>query len=124
MCMIDDADYCSVYRSKDIKAARKEHKCTECGRVIRIGESYLYTFLVYDGVAEHYDVCQHCHVATDWLNRNCHGFLFHGVYEDIAQHTEGVFALGLRRLLYGMSRQWKRRGILMPLPKAPSAVLD
>ena len=126
MCMIDqsDGDMLSVYRQQRIKAARKAHKCNECRSEIQIGEPYLYAFAVYERkFAEHYYVCHHCMVATDWLNQNCGGFLHHGVYEDIEEHVNelGGLQLGLRRLLEGMRRKWRyKSGRPMPISIAPA----
>ena len=138
MCMIDEADgdMLSVYRQQRIKAARKVHKCNECSSEIQIGEPYLYAFAVYfhpfsvhshDKFAEHYYICQHCGVATDWLNQNCGGFLHNGVYEDIEEHVNelGGLQLGLRRLLEGMRRKWRyKSGRPMPISIAPANYLE
>ena len=121
MCMVDgNDDVCEIWRTKRIKAARKEHKCSECYRQIRLTEPYLYVFYIYDGHPENFHICQHCEVATAWLCHNCGGFLVQGVFEDIEQHCEGGFPLGLHRLRWGMANKWERKGALMPLPKYPA----
>lgn len=127
MCMIELADgACSVY-NKRIRKARKEYRCSECGRDIHAKETYLNTFMVYDGNADTARTCEHCVVACDWLVEHCNGFLFHSVSEDIEEHIEamryeGDFAEAryLARIYVGMRRQWqsfKNKDQLLPVPK-------
>lgn len=49
----------SVFKEKFVKA-RKEYKCCECGKDISIGETYEYTFGVWEGVASSYHTCEKC----------------------------------------------------------------
>lgn len=131
MCMWDGGeDSPQVYRSK-VQRTRKQRKCSECGRPIEIGESYQNVFMVYDGDASTWIMCQHCLVAAQWLADNCGGYLLDGVWQDIHEHIVEyshpqyrAIRRGLRRLEIGSGRLWMRfdRTGLMELPRAPAVV--
>jgi hypothetical protein len=120
MCRVDDAEPCSVYDAHVVKAARKAHRCSECGRTIERGESYLYWFGVYDGMADYGHVCQHCQIGREWLDKNCGGHVFGQVTEEVHEHAQEYRALALPLLRYTVAarRKWKRFGsdALMPIP--------
>jgi hypothetical protein len=59
MCFID-LEPCKVWEERDRKA-RKEHECTECRRIIRIGEVYTVHFSVFDGNATTGKLCGDCY---------------------------------------------------------------
>ena len=119
MCMIEDCDeQYTVYRQQVLKA-KKQHKCTECKRVIERGETYRRTAGLYDGEWTIGKVCAHCKTATDWLKANCGGYLDHSVLEDMEQHFEEYSRMDLARVVVGMRRSWKRirsDGLMRPLP--------
>lgn len=63
-CDIDDrAIMLSVTRPK----ARKQHKCTECKRIIAKGEQYLCEKTLYVGTIETWKTCQDCESIRDNL---------------------------------------------------------
>ncbi len=110
MCMIDDCDTPTVYRESWQKA-KKAYRCEECRRAIEAGEAYRRTFMVQDGNPGTYFTCRHCQSACVWLSRNCNGYLFSAVLEDIDEHVleaHGACRIGLMRLGLGMRRQWRR----------------
>jgi hypothetical protein len=118
MCMIDDESSWKIFRDAT-RRARKEHRCDECHRVIRVGEPYYWATGLsyeYDGW-ETYSTCQHCRAATEWLLTACHGYLFTMVLEDLLEHwhespTYRSWTLG--RLIVGMRRRWSDGD--MPVP--------
>jgi hypothetical protein len=121
MCMIEGAERGEVY-SERMQRARKPYRCGECGRGIAIGETYRYAFSVYEGHADTYRTCGHCTVMQDWLSRNCNGWVFGAVCDDINEHRAEYPALGrpLGRLVVGHRRGWRAmRGGLMPIPTLP-----
>lgn len=126
MCMIDDGDPCQIYHARDVRAARKTHRCDECGREIAIGESYRHAFGVYDGYPFDCHTCDRCTIAQRWLVNNCGGFVHEAVREDIEEHVREYPALGfgLSRLVIGMRRKWVRfdRAELMPVPQMPDSI--
>ena len=123
MCMIESGERYDVYHSRNPKA-RKRHKCSECSRVIEVGETYRVTEGLYDGVWSMNKVCAHCSVPASWLAENCGGYMDGGVYEDIAEHVDEYRRMDLARLAVGMRNHWKRirREGQMPIPKLPAPI--
>lgn len=119
-----DYDPPELYEEVVVRSARKEHRCSECGRTIETGESYLYVFGVWQGSPNQYKVCRHCNVAKCWLVAECGGFLFEGIEEDIHGHAQeygSTTSAALYRIVVGMRRKWRRRdGGMMPLPGLPA----
>ena len=63
---------------KTVKAARKEHRCDECGGVVAVGESYLNATWKIDGDLGSAKVCRRCEydrfrVAEHELAEGCRG---------------------------------------------------
>lgn len=116
MCMIDDGDR-AEFSHTSIHKARKEHKCGECFRVITKGELYQRVAGVWEG---HYMVnktCINCVDGQEWLWKQCGGWLYEGIAEDLEEHWSGeaIRSMQLGRLIVGMRRKWRRRdGSLMP----------
>lgn len=79
MCEYDDGEYCQVWNEQQRKA-RKEHKCSCCGRIIRAGEKYLVHFSVYDGDATSNKMCSECERDRDTFAKAHHGFLLAPYY--------------------------------------------
>jgi predicted RNA-binding Zn-ribbon protein involved in translation (DUF1610 family) len=59
----EDLDTPSIYREKT-PVARKEHICTECGRIILPGERYRYVFGIWEK-PEVYKRCMDCQSICD-----------------------------------------------------------
>lgn len=121
MCMIDGCDDMYYPFRQEMRKARNDYKCYECGRVIEMGEQYLYSTGLAYGQWDSYRTCAHCKWAADWLSLTCGGWLFGGVLEDLEEHwTENYLlrsqALGRRIIL--MRRRWKdkKTGQLIPVP--------
>ncbi|RLI66868.1 MAG: hypothetical protein DRO67_00400 [Candidatus Asgardarchaeum californiense] len=53
-------DHCESLSNKFVKA-RKEHKCTECRRVIAIGEEYFREVTSYENSISTYKTCEDCY---------------------------------------------------------------
>lgn len=114
--MIEDAER-AEFHSERIHSARKEHKCYECGRIIRVGEKYEYTAAKWDGDIHFIKTCSHCKAAKQWLVKQCGGYVWGGVKEDLREHMSYAW-LKVGRLVVGMRRQWEKRGHgLMPIPE-------
>lgn len=123
MCRIDGAAPAQVYREKIVKA-REPHRCGECLRGIGIGETYRYVFMIYDGYADSYCTCQHCCAAQDWLARECGGYIFSQVAEELEEHAFDypTITMPLRKLIAGIKRQWRWfNGEMMGVPPVPPA---
>lgn len=118
MCMIDDADP-SDFTSERWHRAKKPHACADCRRTIEPGERYRYCALRYKGQIEAHHTCLGCTAAEDWLRRECGGWLFGAVEEDLADHLEhGPWSADEERqpirpsrparLVVAMRRKWRR----------------
>lgn len=119
MCMIDDGEMAEFMAERDIKAARKEHRCDECRRTIRVGEPYRSMRGKYDGRFYVVNHCAHCNVAAEWLMVACKGYLFNAVLEDLREHwefSESMRSDQLRVLIDGMAAGW--HGGTDPIPDA------
>lgn len=120
MCMIEDCDDYSIVWSKKKHRASKAWTCDECGRTIAAGEHYeRFQGLSCDKYWWTCRTCAHCLVAREWLNRECGGFVYAGVREDLEDHwSDGPLMRvpSLGRLIVGMRRRWRdREGNLMRL---------
>src|SRR5690348_15578203 len=119
MCSIDDAEPLVSYE-KWHSIARKPHTCSECRREIAKGERYLTAkgLMPGDGWWKTKQ-CAHCEVGADWLLKECGGWSFDMVREDIHEHAQDYRKAGLWRLTAGMRRKWQRfdGAGLMPIPK-------
>lgn len=122
MCRIDDGDMPTVHRQRQ-RRARVAHACCECRRPIEPGETYRYTFMVFDGDPSSFALCDRCQVAADWLARNCGGYCFGEVADEMREraHEAPDYALPFLRVVAGMRRQWRssERSGLLPVPTPP-----
>lgn len=117
MCMIGD-DFATMLTEAQ-RLARKDHYCGECRRVIGKGERYTYETALFDGYVSTYKTCPHCVVARGWLLKQCGGWCWEMIKEDIGEHVRDKYK-GLARVYVGMRRKWKTvRGGLMPVPAMP-----
>lgn len=110
MCRVDDADPWTMFRD-GIRTARKEWRCGECGRTIRVGESYHFATGLLDGEWPQMRQCLHCHHAAEWLSVMCHGWIYGDVCSDLAEHWDelprrGAGRRALARLTSGIKRRW------------------
>jgi hypothetical protein len=128
MCAIDDGERFE-FCAHEIRTSRKPRRCGECGRAIRPGETYENARGKYENEFSTYITCAHCLRARRWLIRECNGWLYSGVYEDLFEHWnyEGIRTGELLRLIVGMRRKWQRfdgAGLLAVPEVAERAVPD
>ncbi|HNC59759.1 MAG TPA: hypothetical protein PLP33_30335 [Leptospiraceae bacterium] len=116
-----DTEYFKLER-EETRKARKAHRCSECYRQILPGETYNWFTGYIDGGFDVYKTCQHCQVAKEWLNKQCSGYNFTEVQEDITQHFYNGHGITVGRIAVGMRRKWEKfnSSELMPLPKMPN----
>lgn len=119
MCMYEGSDPATLLHSRAQKA-RKEHKCSECHRSIMPGEKYLAERFVFEGSASSLKVCRHCQVVRDWLTKECGGYVYEGLAEDIHEHAQESYGIGVKMLAVGIWKKWQRKdGKLWPIPSCP-----
>ena len=120
MCMADDGEYGRFSTHKDRKA-RKDHRCNECGRVIKRGETYRYFSGEHDGSIYTSKMCAHCQSAASLLQKECDGYLLEAVEEDLSEHIHELlpWSMAAARFVIAMRRQWQRfdKAGLMPVPR-------
>lgn len=119
MCMIEGADGDYVWLGDTHPTAKKRHRCEECSRWIEPGETYWRNATICEGDFCAFKMCAHCEAAAGWLQKECHGFLFGGVLEDLQEHLwepRPIFSWRLKFITELMSRQWQRHGQLVPVP--------
>jgi hypothetical protein len=119
MCMIDDGDGPCTVLAESTPLARIAHRCAECERAIRPGETYLRERLLFEGSVSHNKTCAHCRVARDWLQGECGGWVYGAVEEDVREHAQSGYPWAVKRLAVGMQRMWSGKRGLMPLPMLP-----
>lgn len=95
--------------------ARVEHRCDDCGRTIRPGETYRRAAGMDGSTAWTWKECAHCEVLVSWLYR------IDEVWGE--GHNEETFiewepaTLNELRLKANWGRRWTRRdGSLVPVP--------
>ena len=98
-----DYDPPTIY-SASIRKARKEHRCDECGHLIRFGHKYVNVFGVWEGCASTFKTCEGCCDLRMWVKNNVPCFCWaHGnMLDDAASAVDEAFsrapaeAVGLR----------------------------
>jgi hypothetical protein len=119
MCRIDDDDGYLQELDTSTPKARKEHRCGECRRTISPGETYERYTGIWDGAFAVYKTCAHCQQARAWLFRECNGWIFTEVPDELEEHWRDEPELRswkLARLIVGMRRQWEHKGARMEVP--------
>jgi hypothetical protein len=87
-----DGDAPSVFSSRMIKAARKQHTCEECRARIKPGEPYEYTFGVWDGTANNFHICPLCVELRQWatISVPCFCFIFGELHQNVRDMVDAV----------------------------------
>ena len=97
--------------------AKKPHKCDECARDILPGEEYTSAIGKWDGTVSTFKTCRHCGVLQNWLQRECGGFLYGGLSDEMQEHAREYQSFWLWRGLASMRRRWRKRdGSRIPIP--------
>jgi hypothetical protein len=78
-----DYEPCAFQRA-DWRVARKEHRCDECGRVIRPGERYRVAAGKWGGDFSTCKRCPHCEAVAGALRDRlpCYCDYWHGLWQD------------------------------------------
>lgn len=92
-CCIDTGDdVAAIYSRRDIKRARKAHRCCECRRVIPRGAPYRYETVLFEGRWDSYHTCTLCAAIRD--DRFTCGWTWAGLWEDLRYCLEDQFVCG------------------------------
>jgi hypothetical protein len=101
-----DYDPPSWYSQRNVKAARKEHQCEECGCTIRIGEPYEDTCGMWDGYVSRFKTCLRCVALRQWARISVPCFCWaHGNLHDDVKTMVGE----VRRQVPGFFFEYGRR---------------
>jgi len=76
-----------VFSQKTVKA-RKEHKCCECGDVIKPGDVYDYIFGVWEGDASTFKTCEKCADLRDSMYAMGFCMMFGSLQEDYKEYLD------------------------------------
>ncbi len=106
MCTTD-YDPPSIYNVREHRA-KKEHQCSECGSIIKIGEPYRTHFGVWDGRASTFKSCNYCMIPQDWLLKECGTYMLGGLHEELEEHAFEYRKIFLYKWLIGYRERWKR----------------
>lgn len=110
-CEIDSADIYDppfAFQSKDRKA-KKNHQCGECGREIKVGETYRYESGVWDDGPDSHKTCMDCISVRDAFFCS---FIFGQVWDDI------------RELVFDYDGELSGKKLLSLTPAARAKVCD
>jgi hypothetical protein len=121
MCMWEGVDYEWRSLGETQPVARKEHRCSDCGRTIQVGERYKRHVFISDEGLENCVQCDRCKAATNWLDLVCGGWLYNAVNEDIAEHWgehPEFRSLALGHLVVAARRGWSRKDGTLYTPEA------
>lgn len=102
-----DFDYTlNVLDERIVKAARKDHKCSECRRTIKAGESYEFIFGIGEGEGQTFKTCTHCIALREWVKAHvpCFCWAFTQMRE-YALETAQAAAHEAPGLLFGAYRR-------------------
>ena len=120
MCAYDYDESCIPEFFNEIqRKAKKEHKCGECRRTISPKEKYISISGKWDGEVNTHKICSHCEIATKLLMRECGGYLFNQVRDDLQEHIgyNYPWERDARRLVAGMRKKWIFNGKLLNIPQ-------
>ena len=107
-----DYDLPSLFKKYIVKSARKDHQCCECQRTIKLGETYEYTFGVWNGVAQTFKTCEQCQEIKHWAiesyeeSNDCFCWHYGRMLSDVREYANEI-----ARDVPGITMQWGRRMI-------------
>lgn len=123
MCRIDYADDKGGFWREELHEARtrKEHRCSDCSRLIEKGETVTRgTWLMPGEGFTSVVMCGQCVAAGRWLKKVCGGHFWPGVIEELEEHSDeepDLCSPALRLLIDLGKRHWNFRGHLVPVER-------
>lgn len=85
---VDSGDDMPEIHSEYDYTAKKQHKCSECGRIIMPGEKYEYVFGVWDGIPSIYKTCRDCQSVRNAFF--CEGWLYSMIWDNVWEHLREI----------------------------------
>lgn len=85
-CYVEIEDIATMIAER-INKARKEHKCHECGSVIKVGQKYFVEKEIYDGVFRTHKTCMPC---LEVRNAYMHCWYWGKIWEDLRNCIEDI----------------------------------
>lgn len=83
-CPLSGCDEYATFYDTDIRTARKEHKCFECGEAIPARAKYEHISMLFDGSWDSFKLCLSCMEIGDHFN--CDGRTLGTLWEDLADN--------------------------------------
>jgi hypothetical protein len=106
MCAVDDCEPWQVYNDTR-PVARKRHCCSECGRDVAVGETYLRIQGLCDDRWDTHKICRHCEALSAFMIVLCSGYPLGDLYGELVEHwREGYASIPLGRLMVAMKHRW------------------
>lgn len=90
-CYCDDGDPPTWVSIRDVKHARKPHKCTECRGTIEVGEPYEYVSGLWDDHCT-FHTCKLCVELREWatISVPCFCWSYSGLHEAVRDMVQEV----------------------------------
>lgn len=88
-CDYDPPQFCKTKR----QTARKDHKCGECFRLIKPGESYEYMAGMWDGIFSTHRTCSHCLDIRQFVKNSvpCFCWAYGSLHDDARDTIEDAY---------------------------------
>lgn len=83
-CIEVDHDGFAELLAIEERRAKKQHKCTECKKIIKPKETYTYEKTMYDGDTEEWKTCLDCLSVREAFF--CHGFILGEIWSLLWDH--------------------------------------
>lgn len=101
-CDYEMPEFCHI----ELRKARKEHRCDECGRIIERGDTYENVHGKWDGRLDTFKTCSRCLALKEWVRTHvpCFCWAYGNVRED-ALETARSYADQAPGLLFGAYRR-------------------
>ena len=88
MCRVTDHIW-NEFENTVKRKTRRRRQCDECGKWIAPGETYFhFSCKTSEGWFDSSDFCRWCKKRTEWLSKECNGYLLTEVVEDFEEHFQ------------------------------------
>jgi hypothetical protein len=109
-CSCDyDGDQPEFYNSGEVKRARKQHRCGECGGPIFVGEPYDWAIGKWDGRVNTHKECVACVEMRQWAEISVPCFCCN-IWGELHEHIREMVGV-VRRDVPGFLFEWGRRAV-------------